>query len=65
LTQLAELKIDVLEKHQAGTITGEQQVTGLLARIEALQQTLPGLLPPARSDDRLAFVQPPPQRMAG
>jgi len=65
LTQLAELKIDVLEKHQAGIITGEQQVSGLLARIEALQQTLPGLLPLARSDDPLALIQPPPQRMAG
>jgi len=64
-TQLAELKIDALEKHQAGILTGDQQFAGLVARIEALQQALPGLLPPAPSDDRVALVLPSSQRMAG
>jgi len=64
LARLAEVKIDVLEKHRAGMISGDQQIAGLLARMEALQQTLPSLLPPARADDRVALVQPPPQRMA-
>jgi hypothetical protein len=45
LTQLGDLKIDVLEKHQQGILSGDQQFAALISRIESLQQTLPHLLP--------------------
>jgi hypothetical protein len=44
LAQLGDLKIDVLEKHQQGVFSGDQQFAALVARIESLQQTLPRLL---------------------
>ena len=44
LGQLGDLKIDVLEKHQQGVFSGDQQFAALVSRIESLQQTLPRLL---------------------
>jgi TRAP-type uncharacterized transport system substrate-binding protein len=44
LAQLGDLKIDVLEKHQQGVFSGDQQFAALVSRIESLQQTLPHLL---------------------
>lgn len=42
--QLAELKMDVLEKHNKGMFRGDRQFVDLVARIESLQQALPGLV---------------------
>jgi TRAP-type uncharacterized transport system substrate-binding protein len=44
LAQLGDLKIEVLEKHQQGVFSGDQQFAALVSRIESLQQTLPRLL---------------------
>jgi len=44
LRQLAELKVDALEKHLSGSFPGDQQFGLLLARVESLQQALPALV---------------------
>jgi hypothetical protein len=44
LRQLAELKVDALEKHLSGSFPGDQQFGLLLSRIESLQQALPTLV---------------------
>jgi len=44
LAQLAELKMDLLEKHSRGMFRADRQFADLVARIESLQQTLPCLV---------------------
>jgi hypothetical protein len=58
LAQLGDLKIEVLEKHQQGVFTGDQQFAALVSRIESLQQTLPRLLMPAAAAQRGADLLP-------
>ena len=64
LAQLAELKMEVLEKHQNCLLAGDQQFADLLARIESLQQTLPGLLRTVGGQAPASLAPPSPQRKA-
>jgi TRAP-type uncharacterized transport system substrate-binding protein len=64
LAQLAELKIDVLEKHQEGVLTGGQPFAELVSRIERLQQTLPSLVLAAASEGHASAAVAKPRRKA-
>lgn len=43
LRQLAELRVEVLEKHLSGAFPGDQQFALLLSRVESLRESLPAL----------------------
>lgn len=62
--QLAELKMDVLEKHNQGMFRGDRQFADLVARIESLQQTLPNLVLQAVPRDGVSPGVTPSRRRA-
>ena len=65
LVQLTTLKIDVLERHEEGAFNSEESFNDLLARIERLKESLPGLVISAGSSDPAALALPQPRRKAG
>jgi TRAP-type uncharacterized transport system substrate-binding protein len=53
-SQLWQLQLSLLEDHHHGNLPGDQAYLSALARIESLQQRLPGLISMPATDDRSA-----------
>jgi hypothetical protein len=65
LDRLAELKVNVLEQHNAGMFAEDRQFLDLVARIESLQQSLPDLAARiARRDEATLPARPPRRKIA-
>jgi TRAP-type uncharacterized transport system substrate-binding protein len=59
LMQLAGLKADILKCHEQSLLAGEKEFVDLIARIEALQRTLPTLVRASKPADRIYLAFPP------
>ena len=57
-SQLWQLQLGLLEDHHHGNLTGDQAYLGTLARIESLQQRLPGLISLPAADDQDQSMDP-------
>jgi hypothetical protein len=51
LMRVTKLRLDVLEKHQAGLLPADAMLAAVLSRLDYLQETLHKLLPPPQSAD--------------